>query len=122
MVVSGNEDNRVATTTAGLRGTARPSEGLPHRVAPATYPLRTARGASVTAFVSRQQRTRGTVQRAPAECVLANCGVAAILPGNFAVRDSPRSCANGRKSWGLSRRTNARRWRARMEVSQNDAS
>ncbi len=77
---------RVATTTAGLRGAEWRSERLPSGVQVAVHVLRTADGASVTGYLFRRGGERTVVcSMHPRELVVANYLVPEILLGGCAV-------------------------------------
>ena len=86
MVVCSSGKQRVATTTAGLRGTEWRGERLPSGVQITVHPLRTADGASVTGYLFRRGGERTVVcSMHPRELVVANYLVPEILLGKCAV-------------------------------------
>ena len=97
MVVSSNEKQRVATTTAGLRGTEWRGERLPSGVQITVHPLRTADGASVTGYLFRRGGERTVVcSMHPRELVVANYLVPEILLGNSGAAGEWRLCEGGK--------------------------
>ena len=86
MFVSSNDTPRLATTTAGLRGTEWRAERLPSNTRVSVHALRTAEGASVTGYLFRRGGERTVVcSMHPRELVVPSYVVPEILLGGCAV-------------------------------------
>ena len=85
MPVSEKEKPRIATTTAGLRGTEWNEERLPSGVTLTAHALRTADLASTTGYLSRRGGERTVVY----QCICARSSSQLITSPRFYSADAP---------------------------------